>query len=88
MSIRFQAANDLNRAIVDATLLSEPRIDFQAAQAANLDGLSDQAVLHSAASQSRIPQNALIREVIETLILIWADDQAEDWKNLVGKIPF
>ena len=35
-----------------------------------------------------IPQNAPIREVIETLILIWADDRANDWKNLIAKIPF
>ena len=35
-----------------------------------------------------IPQSAAIREVIETLILIWTDDRANDWKNLVAKIPF
>jgi len=35
-----------------------------------------------------IPQNAPIREVVETLILIWADDRASDWKNLIAKIPF
>ena len=35
-----------------------------------------------------IPQSAAIREVVETLILIWTDDRANDWKNLVAKIPF
>ncbi len=35
-----------------------------------------------------VPQSASIREVVETLILIWADNRADDWKNLVVKIPF
>ncbi len=35
-----------------------------------------------------IPQNAPIREVVEALILIWADDRASDWNNLLIKIPF
>jgi hypothetical protein len=35
-----------------------------------------------------IPQNAPIGEVVETLLLIWADDRANDWKNLIAKIPF
>jgi hypothetical protein len=118
LSIHFQADNDLKRIIVDATLRREPGIDFQTAQAARLDDLSDEAVLRMAASQSRIlvshdkrtmqkalasfvasggtslgvllviPQNAPIREVVETLILIWADDRGNDWKNLIAKIPF
>jgi len=118
LSIRFQADNDLKRIIVDATLRHGPRIDFQTAQAARLDGLDDEAVLRQAASQSRIlvshdkrtipvalasftasgrtspgvllviPQSAPIREVVEALILIWADDRADDWRNLVAKIPF
>ena len=118
MSIRFQADNDLKRVIVDATLRREPRIDFQTAQAARLDDLEDEAVLHFAASQSRIvvshdkrtmpkalasfvasggtspgvlvviPQSSPIRDVVEALILIWADDRASDWKNLIVKIPF
>lgn len=117
MSIRFQADNDLKRIIVDATLRREPRIDFQTALAARLDGLDDEAVLRLAASQSRIlishdkrtmpkalaafvasggqspgvllviPQSAPIRDVVETMILIWADDHAKDWENLVFKIP-
>lgn len=108
MSILFQADNDLKRIIVNATLRLEPRIDFQSAQAALLDGLDDEAVLRQAASQSRIlvshnkrtmpaalasfvasggtcpgvllviPQSAPVREVVEALILIWADDRADD----------
>jgi len=35
-----------------------------------------------------IPQNAPIREVVETIMLIWADDRANDWKNLIARIPF
>jgi hypothetical protein len=35
-----------------------------------------------------IPQSAPIREVVETLILIWCDDRANDWKNLIAKISF
>ncbi len=117
MSIRFQADNDLKRIIVDATLRREPRIDFQTARAARLDGLDDEAVLRLATSQSRIllshekrtmpkalawfvasggtspgvllviPQSAPIRDVVETLILIWADDRQNEWQNLI-KIPF
>lgn len=35
-----------------------------------------------------IPQNAPVRDVVEMLILIWADDRANDWTNLIVKIPF
>jgi len=35
-----------------------------------------------------IPQSAPIRDVVEALILIWADDRAGDWKNLISRIPF
>jgi Domain of unknown function (DUF5615) len=34
-----------------------------------------------------IPQNAPIGEVVDALILIWADDRPDDWKNLIAKIP-
>jgi len=34
-----------------------------------------------------IPQGAPIREVVEALILIWADERADDWRNLIAKIP-
>ena len=35
-----------------------------------------------------IPQNAPMREVVEALILVWADNQAKDWENRIFKIPF
>ena len=118
MSIRFQADNDLKRIIVDATLRREPRVDFQTAHSARLDGLNDDAVLRLASAQSRIlvthdkrtmpgalasfvaaggtspgvllviPQNAPMRDVVETLLLIWADDRSNDWENLLARIPF
>ncbi len=34
-----------------------------------------------------IPQNAPIREIVEALILIWADDRADDWRNMILKVP-
>jgi len=34
-----------------------------------------------------IPQRAPVREVVETLILVWADDRPNEWKNLIVKIP-
>jgi hypothetical protein len=54
VSIRFQADNDLNRLIVTATFRREPAIDFQTAQAAQLDYLDDNSVLHRAAAEGRI----------------------------------
>jgi Domain of unknown function (DUF5615) len=54
VSIRFQADNDLNLLVVTATLRREPNIDFQTAQAAELDHLDDQAVLLRAAAEGRI----------------------------------
>ena len=118
MSIRFQADNDLRKAIVDATLRREPGIDFQTAQIAGLEGLDDELVLRRASEQERIlvshdkrtllrrmaafveqggrspglllviPQHAPIRQVAETLILIWADNRPEEWINITVKIPF
>jgi len=35
-----------------------------------------------------IPQNAAIRDVVDTLILIWTDDHPNEWTNLIVKIPF
>lgn len=54
MKIRYQADNDLNRAIVEAIWRLEPRIDFQSAQAAKLDGVPDDIVLAHAAAEQRI----------------------------------
>ena len=35
-----------------------------------------------------IPQDAPLRTVVDTLVLIWADDRPEDWENAVTVIPF
>jgi hypothetical protein len=35
-----------------------------------------------------IPQDAPLRSVVESLILIWADDSPEDWQNAITIIPF
>ena len=35
-----------------------------------------------------ISQSAPVREVADALILIWADDRPEDWRNLIARIPF
>lgn len=118
MSIRFQADNDLNRLILAAAFRREPAIDFQSAQAAQLDSCNDEAVLGRAASEGRIlvthdkrtmprhftsylsrgnnspgvllviPQDAPLREVVDTLILIWADNRPEAWANAITVIPF
>lgn len=54
MKICFQADVDLNQIIVNAILRQKPSIDFQTAQTANLDGLSDREVLASAAQLGRV----------------------------------
>lgn len=54
MKIRFQADVDLNHIILNATLRREGRIDFQSAQTANLDSLSDLEVLAIAAGLGRV----------------------------------
>jgi Domain of unknown function (DUF5615) len=35
-----------------------------------------------------IPQDAPLRSVVDTLVLIWADDRPEDWANAITIIPF
>jgi hypothetical protein len=35
-----------------------------------------------------IPQDAPIHKLVETLTLIWADNRASDWANLIAKMPF
>jgi len=54
MRIRFQADNDLNKWILRGVLEREPDVDFQSAQTAALDGLSDLEVLAVAAAHGRI----------------------------------
>ncbi len=54
MNIRFQADADLNQAIVTGVLRREPKIDFQTALAAELEGVKDSEVLAIAAQQGRV----------------------------------
>jgi hypothetical protein len=35
-----------------------------------------------------IPQDVALRTVVDTLVLIWADDRPEDWENAVTVVPF
>lgn len=35
-----------------------------------------------------IPQDAPLRPIVDSLILIWADDRPSDWENSVTIIPF
>lgn len=54
MTIRYQADADLNQAIVTGVLRREPKIDFQIALVAGLEGVKDSDVLMIAARQKRI----------------------------------
>ena len=35
-----------------------------------------------------IPQDAPVGHVVDTLILIWAASEPEEWQNRITKIPF
>ena len=54
MKIRYQADNDLRKAIVRGAVRREPRMNFRSAQAARLDGVPDPEVLALAADEGRI----------------------------------
>ncbi|MEO5925080.1 MAG: DUF5615 family PIN-like protein [Bryobacteraceae bacterium] len=54
MKIRFQADNDLRKAIVRGVARRAPEIDFRSAQLARLDGVTDSEVLAMAAREDRI----------------------------------
>lgn len=54
MNIRFQADADLNQAIVTGVLRREPKISFQTALAAGLEGVKDPEVLAISSQQGRI----------------------------------
>ena len=54
MNIKFQADNDLKRAIVNGVKRRQPAIDFQTAEEAQLDGLPDEDVLALAANEGRV----------------------------------
>jgi hypothetical protein len=52
--VRFQADADLKQAIVTGTLRRQPNIDFQSANAAELEGRKDSEVLAIAAQDARV----------------------------------
>ena len=54
MNVRYQADADLNQAIVTGVLRREPKIDFQTAFVAGLEGIKDPQVLMIAAQEGRI----------------------------------
>lgn len=54
MKIKFQADADFNQIILNATIRSEPLIDFQSAVTAGLEGISDEDVLALAAKSGRV----------------------------------
>ena len=35
-----------------------------------------------------VPQNAAVARVVESLLLVWADNRPEDWANRITYIPF
>jgi len=54
VKVRFQADNDLRKAIVRGVVRCEPRIDFQSAQAARFDGVPDPELLAFSANAGRV----------------------------------
>jgi hypothetical protein len=54
MKVRYQADNDLRRAIVRGAVRREPLMNFRSAQAARLEGVPDPEVLALAADEGRI----------------------------------
>lgn len=115
MKIRYQADNDLRKAIVRGAVRREPLIDFRSAQAGRLDGVPDPEVLALAAGEGRIlvshdfqtmpihfrqfaqfrrsPGVLLIRQdlpvgqAVESLLLIWAASEPDEWANRVCLVP-
>jgi hypothetical protein len=54
LKIKFQADADFNQTILNATIRSEPLIDFQTAGIAGIRGLGDDEVLAVAAKSERV----------------------------------
>jgi len=91
MPVRFQADADFNQIIVSAVVRRSPQIDFRTATAAGLAGISDAEVLAISAREGRVlivvPQSLSIREVADTLILIWTATAADEWTNRIVYLP-
>ena len=54
MKVRFQADNDLRKAILRSALRCESQLDFRSAQSALLEGVRDSEILALAARDGRI----------------------------------
>jgi predicted nuclease of predicted toxin-antitoxin system len=54
MRVRYQADNDLRKAIVLGLMRREQQVDFRSSQASHLDGKSDAEVLALTATEGRI----------------------------------
>jgi Domain of unknown function (DUF5615) len=52
--VRFQADADLRQAIVSGVIRRQPKLDFQSANEAGLEGIKDRAVLAIAAQAGRV----------------------------------
>lgn len=53
-TVRFQADADLKQSIVNGVIRRQPDLDFQSANAAGLEGKTDQEVLVIAAQERRV----------------------------------
>ena len=89
MKIRYQADNDLRRAIVRRSVRREPLIDFRSAQAAWLDRVPDLEVLAFAADAGRvlIRQDLPAGQAVDILLLVWAASEPDEWANRVCLAP-
>lgn len=87
MSVRFQADADLKRSIVAGARRREPAIDFQSAQEAGLKGLRDPKVLDPSPGVFLVRQKADVGAVIDTLVLVWAASEPEEWENMLQEDP-
>ena len=83
MRIRFQADNDLNKAIVRAVIRREPVVDFRSAQAARFDHVPDTEVLLDSAQAGRI----LVSHDFQTMPEYFRDSAREHHSPGVFLIP-
>lgn len=83
MKIRFQADVDLNQIIVKAIIRQQPSLDFQTAQAANLNSLTDLQVLAVAASTGRV----LVTHDSKTMPIYFAEFIVNEHSSGVVVVP-
>ncbi len=103
MKVRFQADNDLRKAIVRGVVRTQSLVDFHSAQAARFDGVPDLEVLAYSADAGRVlvshdfhrqsPGVLLVRQdlpvgkAVEALLLIWEASQQDEWINRICLVP-